>query len=86
MFTQATQNNLQIPETHHLAVIAHGSSGLVHVALERSVEPAAHETGRVAGHLGIAGAALAVVFAAALLVGQVVEEALGCGGGLWSRG
>lgn len=56
------------------------------MALEGPVEPAADETGRVAGHLGVAGAALAVVFAAALLVGEVVEEALGCGGGLWRGG
>jgi len=70
-------------QPHHLAVIAHGgsSSGLVvHVALERLVEPAADEPGRVAGHLGVAGAALAVVLAAALLVGEVTEEALGGGG------
>ena len=70
------------PEPHHLAIIAHGGSGLVHVALERPVEPAADKTGRVAGHFGVAGAALAVVFAAALLGGEVVEEALGGGGGL----
>jgi hypothetical protein len=73
-------------EPHHLAVVAHGGSGsselVVHVALERLVEPAADEPGRVAGHLGVAGAALAVVLAAALLVGQVAEEALGGGGGL----
>jgi len=57
------------PETHHLAVVAHRGAGLVHVALEGLVEPAADETGRVACHLGVAGAALAIVFAAALVVG-----------------
>jgi hypothetical protein len=69
-------------EAHHLSIVAHGSARLVHVALERLVEPAADEAGRVAGHLGVAGAAVAVVFAAALVGGEVVEEALGGGGGL----
>lgn len=69
--------------THHLAVISHGSSGLVHVAFESTVEPAADHAGRVPRHFGVAGAALAVVFAAALVGSQVVEEALGGGGGLW---
>lgn len=69
-------------QAHHLAVVAHGGSGLVHVALEGPVEPAAHQPGRVACHFGVAGASLAVVFAAALVGGQVVEEALGGGGGL----
>jgi len=69
-------------EAHHLAVVAHGSSRLVHVTLKGSVEPAADETRRVACHLGVAGAALAVVLATALVVVQVVEEALGGGGRL----
>lgn len=69
-------------ETHHLAIIAHGSPGLIHVTLESSVEPATDETGGVACHFGVAGAALAVVFAATLLGVQVVEEALGGGGRL----
>ena len=70
------------PKTHHLAVVAHGSSGLVHVALESPVEPAADEAWGVACHLGVAGTALAVVFAAALCGVQVAEKALGGGGGL----
>lgn len=68
--------------THHLAIISHGGSGLVHVALEGAVEPAADHAGRVSCHFGVARAALAVVFAAALVSGQVVEKALGGGGGL----
>lgn len=67
---------------HHFAIVSHGGSGLVHVAFEGAVEPAADQAGRVACHLGVAGAALGVVFAAALVAGQVVEEALGGGGGL----
>jgi hypothetical protein len=66
-------------QTHHLAIIPHSGSRLVHVALEGPVEPAAHEAGRVARHLGVAGAALTVVLAAALVGGEVVEEALGGG-------
>lgn len=66
-------------KAHHLAVIAHGGAGLLHVAFERPVEPAADHAGRVARHLGVAGAALAVVFAAALVAGEVSEEAVGSG-------
>ena len=74
-------------ESHHLAVVAHGSSGLVHVALEGPVEPAADEAWGVTRHFSIAGTALAVVLAAALLVVQVAKEARGGGGRLrckWS--
>ena len=71
-------------EAHHLAVVAHGGSRLVHVTLECSVEPAADEARRVTCHFGVAGAALAVVLTAALVIGQVVEEALGGGGRLYS--
>lgn len=52
------------------------------MALKSPVEPAAHEAGRITRHLGVAGAALAVVLAAALVGGEIVEEALGGGGGL----
>lgn len=69
-------------KTHHLAVVAHGSTRLVHVALESPVEPAADEAWGVAGHFGVAGAALTVVFAAALCGVQVAEKTLGGGGGL----
>jgi hypothetical protein len=55
------------------------------VALESLVKPAADETGRVASHFGVAGAAVAVVLAAALMGVEVVEEALGSGGGLERR-
>jgi len=56
------------------------------VALESPVEPAADEAWGVACHLGVAGAALAVVFAAALCGVQVAEQALGGGGGLEWKG
>jgi hypothetical protein len=56
------------------------------VAFESAVEPAAHHAGRVAGHFGVASAAVAVVFAAALVGGEATEEALGGGGGLEGRG
>lgn len=60
------------------------------MALESPVEPATDEAWGVACHLGVAGTALAVIFAATLLVGQVVEEAGGRGGRLrckcqWKR-
>jgi hypothetical protein len=56
------------------------------VAFERAVEPAADHAGRVAGHLGIAGAAVAVVFAAALVGSQAAKQALGGGRGLGGMG
>ena len=73
-------------ETHHLAIVAHGSARFVHVALESLVEPATYETGGVAGHLGVAGAALAVVFAATLLGSEVAKKALRGGRGLECKG
>lgn len=66
-------------KAHHFAVIAHGGAGFLHVAFERPVEPATHHAGGIPRHFGVAGAALAVVFAAALVVGERAEEAVGGG-------
>lgn len=55
------------------------------MAFEGTVEPAADHTGGIASHLGVAGTALAVVFATTLLVREIVEEAAGCGGGLGGK-
>lgn len=74
-------NLLHLVAAHHLPIFAH--SGLLH-SLEGLVKPPTHETRLVPGHFGVAGTALAVVFAAALGGGEVAEElALGGGGGLW---
>jgi hypothetical protein len=67
---------------HHLAIVAHGGARLVHVALESAIEPAAHHARRISCHFGVAGTALAVVFAAALVGVEIAEQALGGGGGL----
>lgn len=74
---------LLLLHTHHLSVVAksRGGRGLFH-PLESLVEPAADEAWRVPGHFGVAGATLAVVLAATLVVGEVVEETAVGGGGL----
>jgi hypothetical protein len=73
--------------THHLAISSQGRSSAVNIRrllhpLESLVKPARNEPGRVAGHLGVAGAALGVVLAAALLGVEGLEEAAVGGGGL----
>jgi hypothetical protein len=77
--------------THHLPISSQGRSSTANIrrllhALESLVEPPRYEPGRAAGHLGVAGAALGVVLAAALVGVEGFEEAAVGGGGLWVWG